>query len=89
MQADGHDSQTSSSNVNPSLIALQKKLMELELALSQCQKSMEIPSVELVAHPDIAKAAATLRDPGARIDLESLGLAGKVRGIDIQVDCSI
>jgi len=60
-------------------MVLQKKLMELELALSQCQKSMEIPSVDLMPHPDIMKAASTLRDPAARIDLETLGLASKVR----------
>lgn len=83
-QVDGHAdansviASSSSGTTNSSLLTLQKKLMELELALAQCQKSMEIPSVELVAHPEIAKAAGTLREPGARIDLEALGLSGKV-----------
>lgn len=40
-------------------------------------QSMEIPTVDLAVHADIARAAATLRD-ASRIDLDALGLSAKV-----------
>ncbi|CAM9242548.1 unnamed protein product, partial [Chrysoparadoxa australica] len=53
---------------------LQRKIRELELALVQCQKRQEIPSVNLTPHKTIAKAAAGV-PPGGKIDLEALGLS--------------
>ena len=55
-----------------SLLTLQKKITELDLALAQCQKATEIPSVLLAPHPDIARLLAALPpsiDP-ERVDLE-------------------
>ena len=72
----GTTTATASVAANTSLLALQKKITELELALSQCQKATEIPTVELMTHPDIARA---LTGAGSgvdvnRMDLEELGL---------------
>lgn len=68
-----------------SLRILQRKLVELDLALGQCQTATEIPGAELIPHPVIQRALqeANTLGPGekrdgeldvSRLDLEEVGL---------------
>jgi len=77
--SDSNDSVTTRS-----LLTLQKKITELDLALAQCQKGLEIPAVTLAIHPDItralAKAGSGAESEGRysidvlRLDLDEVGL---------------
>ncbi len=53
---------------------LTRRLKELELALSQCQKQLEIPSVHLQPHSVVVQALNNA-DEGVPLDIESLGLS--------------
>ncbi|CAH0480997.1 unnamed protein product [Peronospora belbahrii] len=63
------------------LPAIRRRMKELELALLQYQQNIEIPEVNLVFHPVIQQAADLVREKGALIDVEALGLEEKVDDI--------
>ncbi len=53
---------------------LARRLKELELALSQCQKHLEIPSVHLQPHIEVIEALKRADEGAASLDIEVLGL---------------
>ncbi len=53
---------------------LTRRLKELELTLSQCQKQLEIPSVRLQPHLEVIEALKRA-DEGVSLDIEALGLS--------------
>lgn len=64
---------TSLERDSASSVALQRRLKELDLALGQCQKRQEIPSVRLVPPKVVAEALQKSRG-SAPSDLDALGL---------------
>ncbi|CAM9526710.1 unnamed protein product, partial [Phaeothamnion confervicola] len=63
--------------VDGGVLLLQRRLRELELALIQCQKRLEIPAVRLALQPEIAEAVRDVAEDG-RVDIDQLGLAERV-----------
>ena len=57
---------------------LQRRITELEQALDRCQKRLEIPTVNLTAHPDVDAAASKVGE-GGKVDLDALGLGRRVK----------
>lgn len=61
---------------------LADKIRQLSVALQQTSRSARLPHVELAIHPVIRKALESRGAGGGKIDLETLGLADKVRDDD-------
>lgn len=57
---------------------LQRRITELEQALDRCQKRLEIPTVALVAHPEV-EAASVKVGKGRKVDLDAVGLGRRVK----------
>lgn len=57
---------------------LQRRITELEQALDRCQKRLEIPTVALVAHPEV-EAASSKVGSGGKVDLDAVGLGRRVQ----------
>ena len=57
---------------------LQRRITELEQALDRCQKRLEIPTVALVAHPEV-EAASLKVGKGRKVDLDAVGLGRRVQ----------
>lgn len=57
---------------------LQRRITELEQALDRCQKRLEIPTVALTAHPEVAAAASKVVK-GSKVNLDALGLGRRVQ----------
>ena len=62
------------------LESLEDKIRELDVALGQCRRSAlgQIPHVVLSAHPAVAAASAGGLPASGKIDLDALGLGGRL-----------
>ncbi len=67
---------------------LMRRLKELELALRQCQKQLEIPSVHLQPHPEVVRALSHA-DEGVSLDIEAIGLSNLPDGLLNEIQAGI
>ncbi len=67
---------------------LTRRLKELELALSQCQKQLKIPSVHLQPHPEVVRALSHA-DEGVSLDIEAIGLSNLPDGLLNEIQAGI